>query len=92
MAATLPLPIQYNSRRRHIQRFLILNKLSIVLLWFPIIKEIILRYVKAKKQLIIAIDRTQWGKNNLLMASVIIQQKSYAYILGITWVLMELVV
>lgn len=31
LAATLPLPIQQNSRRRHIQRFLSLNQLSVVL-------------------------------------------------------------
>jgi hypothetical protein len=36
LAATLPLPIQQNSRRRHLQRFLNLNALSLVLLWFPI--------------------------------------------------------
>jgi hypothetical protein len=40
LAATLPLPIQQNSRRRHIQRFLNLTKLSVVILWFPLIKEI----------------------------------------------------
>ena len=32
LAATLPLPIQQNSRRRHLQRFLTLNALSVVLL------------------------------------------------------------
>ena len=38
LAATLPLPIQQNSRRRHIQRFLSLTRLSVVLVWFPLIK------------------------------------------------------
>ena len=32
LAAILPLPIQQNSRRRHIQRFLLLKRLSVVLL------------------------------------------------------------
>ena len=45
LAATLPLPIQQNSRRRHIQRFLSLNKLSVVLLWLPLIKQIIARHI-----------------------------------------------
>ncbi|XWK88477.1 MAG: hypothetical protein U7127_30565 [Phormidium sp.] len=36
LAATLPLPILENSRRRHIQRFLSLSKLSVLALWFPI--------------------------------------------------------
>ncbi len=40
LAATLPLPIQQNSRRRHIQRFLSLKRLSVVLLWFPLIQQI----------------------------------------------------
>lgn len=35
LAATLPLPIQQNSRRRHLQRFLNLDDLSVVLPRFP---------------------------------------------------------
>jgi hypothetical protein len=34
-------PIQYDSRRRALQRFLILPQLSVKLLWFPIIKQLI---------------------------------------------------
>jgi len=52
----LPLPIQENSRRRHIQRFLNSNKLSVVLLWFPIIEVILARLFKPLSQLVIAID------------------------------------
>ncbi|MBH8577452.1 hypothetical protein I8752_31700, partial [Nostocaceae cyanobacterium CENA369] len=54
LAATLPLPIQQNSRRRHIQRFLTLNTLSVVLLWFPIIEAIINQHFKVGSQLTIA--------------------------------------
>lgn len=54
LAAILPLPIQQNSRRRHLQRFLTLNVLSIVLLWFPIIEEILARQAKIRSRLIIA--------------------------------------
>jgi hypothetical protein len=49
LAATLPLPIQQNSRRRHLQRFLNLNALSVVLLWFPIIKEVLSRKLKLRR-------------------------------------------
>lgn len=59
LAATLPLPIQQNSRRRHLQRFLNLDALSVVLLWFPLIEEILKRHFNPGKQLIIALDRTQ---------------------------------
>ena len=54
LAATLPLPIQQNSRRRHLQRFLNLNALSVVLLWFPLIEEILARQIKPGAQLIVA--------------------------------------
>ena len=58
LAATLPLPIQQNSRRRHIQRFLNAKALSVVLLWFPIIEEILSRLFKPESQLVIVLDRT----------------------------------
>lgn len=58
LAATLPLAIQQNSRRRHLQRFLTLNALSVVLLWFPIIEVIINQHFKVGSQLTIAMDRT----------------------------------
>jgi hypothetical protein len=41
LAACLPIPILYESRRRHLQRFLLLRKLSVPLVWFPIIKCIL---------------------------------------------------
>jgi hypothetical protein len=85
LAATLPLPIQQNSRRRHIQRFLKLNKLSVVLLWFPLIKQIIARHIGKGKQLIIALDRTQWKENNILMVSAIYQKRA----LPIFWILLD---
>jgi Transposase DDE domain len=77
LAATLPLPIQENSRRRHLQRFLSLNSLSVVLLWFPIIQEILFRQIKPGKELIVAIDRTQWQTNNVLMVSAIYHQRAF---------------
>ncbi len=77
LAATLPLPIQQNSRRRHIQRFLNLTRLSVVILWFPLIQEIVSRRIPSGKQLIIALDRTQWQENNILMASAIYQKRAF---------------
>ena len=41
LAACLPIPILYESRRRHLQRFLILPPLSVPLVWFPLIKYIL---------------------------------------------------
>jgi len=85
LAATLPLPIQQNSRRRHIQRFLNLRRLSVVILWFPLIKEIITRRISQGKQLIIALDRTQWQENNILMVSAIYQKRAFP----IFWILLQ---
>lgn len=85
LAATLPLPIQQNSRRRHIQRFLSLKRLSVVLRWFPLIQQIITRHIAKGKQLIIALDRTQWKENNILIASVIYQKRA----LPIFWILLD---
>ncbi len=85
LAATLPLPIQQNSRRRHLQRFLNLDALSVVLLWFPLIEEILKRHLKPGMQLIIALDRTQWKENNVLMVSAIYQKRA----LPVFWLLLE---
>ncbi len=85
LAATLPLPIQQNSRRRHLPRFLTSNALSTVLLWFPIIEEILTRQAKPGSRLIIALDRTQWKENNVLMVSVIYQKRA----LPVYWCLLE---
>ncbi|BAY41436.1 hypothetical protein NIES2111_58320 (plasmid) [Nostoc sp. NIES-2111] len=85
LAAMLPIPIQQNSRRRHLQRFLTLNALSVILLWFPIIEAIINQHIKVGSQLIIAMDRTQWKENNVLMVSVIYQKRAWP----IYWCLLE---
>lgn len=77
LAATLPLPIQENSRRRHLQRFLASRALSVVLLWFPLIKKVINRQISPGLQLIIALDRTQWKNNNVLMVSLIYQKRDW---------------
>ncbi|EGK84807.1 hypothetical protein MicvaDRAFT_0531 [Microcoleus vaginatus FGP-2] len=47
LAATLQLPILQSSRRRHIQRFLQIKALSILALWFPIVKQVISCQLKA---------------------------------------------
>ncbi|MEG3960040.1 hypothetical protein [Microcoleus sp. herbarium2] len=59
LAATLQLPILQSSSRRHIQRFLQIKALRILIVWFPIVKEVIARQFKAGSQLVIALDRTQ---------------------------------
>ncbi len=47
LASSFPYPIKCESRRKKIQRFLILPRLSLSLLWFPLIKKIIDRQLRS---------------------------------------------
>lgn len=85
LASSFPYPIKCESRRKKIQRFLILPRLSLPLLWFPLIKKIISTQFKKGDRLIITIDRTQWKTNNISMASVIWKKRA----LPIYWLLLS---
>lgn len=85
LAACFPLPILYESRRRHIQRFLTLPSLSVPLIWFPLIKYILRTKLLVGSRVIVAMDRTQWEAKNLLMVSVIWQKRA----LPIYWQFLE---
>lgn len=85
LASSFPYPIKCESRRKKIQRFLILSRLSIPLLWFPLIKKIIACQFKKGERLIITIDRTQWQTNNILMVSVIWKKRA----LPLYWLLLS---
>lgn len=85
LAACLPLPILFESRRRHIQRFLILPQLSVALIWLPLVKGILRTQIKPGKQLIVTLDRTRWASNNLFMVSVVWEKRSWP----IYWQFME---
>ncbi|MBD1886470.1 IS4 family transposase [Microcoleus vaginatus] len=85
LAATLPLPILQSSRRRHIQRFLQIKALSILVLWFPIVKQVISRQIATGSQLVVALDRTQWKEYNVLMVSAIVQKRAFP----IFWILLD---
>lgn len=76
LAANLPLPIQFESRRRHLQRFLVSSQLTIETIWFVIINYLLSCYFASSKALTIVIDRTQWREHNLLMVSLIWQQRA----------------
>jgi Transposase DDE domain len=76
LAAHFPLPILFESRRRHLQRFLKLSVLSIPIIWFPIIEAIIKLKFNLGERLYLAIDRTQWKDKNLFLAAVIIDRRA----------------
>jgi hypothetical protein len=79
LAACFPLPIIYESRRRHLQRFLLLPSLSVPLVWFPLIKYILRTQIPLGSRVVVPLDRTQWKSNNLLMISVIWKKRALAY-------------
>lgn len=85
LASCLPIPILYESRRKKIQRFLVLSSLSLPLFWFPIIKSIVEKEFKLLERLILVLDRTQWQDNNVFMISVIWKKRS----LPIYWLLLD---
>jgi hypothetical protein len=66
-------------------RIFALGSLNVLALWFPLIREIISHQIKVGSQLIIAIDRSQWQENNVLMVSAIIQKRAFP----IFWTLLD---
>jgi hypothetical protein len=71
LAALLPIPIKYESRRRHLQRFLVLPQLTTQCMWFPLLKKWLKINHKKKQKCYVAIDRTRWQERNLFVASLI---------------------
>jgi len=75
LAALWPEPILFESRRR-LQRFLVLPIVNIKQLWFPLVKHLEKLNFSKNDQLLITIDRTQWRKTNLFVASLIWEQRA----------------
>lgn len=71
LANAFPLAIQFDSRRRKIQRFLSQSDFTIERIWLPIFRAWLENQISAKQAVYIAIDRTNWGKINLLVISCI---------------------
>ncbi len=85
LATYFPLPILFESRRKHIQRFLVLTSLSIAIIWFPVIQLIISQQFLIDCPLVIVLDRTQWRDKNIFMISVV----WYHHALPIYWNVLE---
>jgi hypothetical protein len=71
LATLFAQPIQFESRRRSIQRFLVLPQLSIRALWFPLLKYWLKINFQQTKRIKLAIDRTQWQERNLFVVSLL---------------------
>ncbi len=58
LATLFAQPIQFESRRRNLQRFLILPQLNAKALWFPILKYWLKQQFQRGQRLHLVIDRT----------------------------------
>jgi hypothetical protein len=76
LSRVFPYPITTESRRRKLQRFLDLPNLTISLIWFPLITYWLTTYCPIGTRLSIAIDRSQWGRINLFMVSLIWERRA----------------
>lgn len=76
LATALPLPILFESRRRKLQRFLLLPQISFKTLWFPILLAWVKENYTRQEYLYLSLDRTTWGNINLLMISLIVDKRA----------------
>lgn len=83
LANVFPLSIKFESRRRKLQRFLVLPQFTFGNMWFPIIAYWLETYSPIGTVLYVAIDRTQWGCINLLMISLIWDKRAIPVYWGI---------
>ena len=76
LARRLPVPIQLRSRVKKIQRFLSLEQFNIKQLWFPILITWIKQEGNLPEVIYLVIDRSQWRTINLLMVSIVYEQRA----------------
>jgi hypothetical protein len=76
IAKQLQIPIKFQSRRKKIQRFLSLPEWNATAIWMPIVWEWLGSQIKTNSQIYLAIDRTQWQANNILMVSLIWRRRA----------------
>lgn len=76
IATALPIPILFESRRRKIQRFLSLPIFDLEALWFPIIKNWCSQNFSVNQTIHLVMDRTIWERKNLIMISIIYEQRA----------------
>lgn len=76
IAAALPLPILFESRRKKVQRYLSLPLFNVETLWLPIIKNWLALNFAENQPLYLVIGRTSWAKINLMMMSIVYDKRA----------------
>lgn len=76
LARRFPVPIQLRSRVKKIQRFLSLSQFNIKTVWFPILESWLKTEWQLNKTIYLVIDRSQWRAINLLMVSMVYDNRA----------------
>jgi hypothetical protein len=76
LANSLPFPILFESRKKKIQRFLMLPYLGFKTVWFPILLTLTPQLFPLNSILYLAVDRTSWRLTNLLVVSLIYDKRA----------------
>ena len=76
IATKLAIPIKIESRRKKIQRFLSEDEWNLDNIWLSLVISWIKGSVKQNKVIYLAIDRTKWELNNILMVSMIWRKRA----------------
>lgn len=76
LANALPLPIEFESRRKKLQRFLSLPAFDVEKMWLPIINNWLAENFTNSQNIYLVIDRTSWSRINLIMLSIVYDQRA----------------
>jgi Transposase DDE domain len=76
LATAFPFPILFDSRKKKIQRLLMLPHLGFKTVWFPILLLLIPQLFPLHGPLYLAVDRTSWRLTNLLVVSLIYDKRA----------------
>ena len=76
IATKLAMPIKFESRRKKVQRFLSNDRWDLDDIWLSLVIGWIQGSVKQNNVIYLAIDRTKWQSNNILMVSMIWRKRA----------------
>jgi Transposase DDE domain len=76
IATKLAMPIKFESRRKKVQRFLSDGGWDLDNIWLPLVIDWIKGSVNQNNIIYLAIDRTKWQSNNILMVSMIWRKRA----------------
>ena len=85
LATKLAMPIKFESRRKKVQRFLSDEEWDLDNIWLSLVISWIEGNINQNNTIYLAIDRTKWQSNNILMVSMIWRKRA----IPIYWKILE---